>query len=181
MNLLLRSLMRIFATMKLVKANIEQVGRIMEIVEQARLLLRQSGSPQWQNGYPQAADIEEDCRRQIAHIMLDGDEIIAYGAVIFTGEAAYNALEGKWLSDRPYVVLHRLAVAQARRGQGVATRFFEAVARMAAARGVESFRVDTHEMNRIMRHTLQKLGFTCCGTVWYDGSPRLAYERMLKP
>lgn len=166
--------------MKLVKADIGQVGRIMEIVEQARLLLRQSGSPQWQNGYPQAADIEDDCRRGRAYVMVDGTEVAAYGAVIFTGEEAYNALEGSWLCDRPYVVLHRLAVARDKRGQGVAARFFGAVAQMAAERGVESFRVDTHEMNGIMRHLLRKLGFTCCGTVRYDGSPRLAYERMLK-
>ncbi len=166
--------------MKLVKADIGQVGRIMEIVEQARLLLRQSGSPQWQNGYPQAADIENDCRRSAAYVMVDGDEVVAYGAVIFTGEEAYDAIEGRWLSDRPYVVLHRLAVAQPQRGRGVATRFFEAVAQLAAERGVESFRVDTHEMNGIMRHILQKLGFAYCGTVWYDGSPRMAYERMLR-
>ena len=166
--------------MKLVKADIGQVGRIMEIIAEARRLLRQSGSPQWQNGYPEAADIERDCRRGTAYVMVDEAEIVAYGAVIFTGEEAYNALEGRWLSDRPYVVLHRLAVAESQRDRGVAQQFFEAVAQLAAERGVESFRVDTHEMNGIMRHILQKTGFAYCGTVWYDGSPRMAYERLLK-
>ncbi len=37
--------------------------------------------------------------------------VIAYGAVVFDGEPAYDAIEGAWLTDGEYVVLHRMAVA----------------------------------------------------------------------
>ena len=47
--------------------------------------------------------------------------VIAYGAVVFDGEPAYDAIEGAWLTDGEYVVLHRMAVADGEKGRGVAT------------------------------------------------------------
>ena len=37
--------------------------------------------------------------------------VIAYAAVVYDGEPAYDAIEGRWLTAGPYVVVHRLAVA----------------------------------------------------------------------
>ena len=45
------------------------------------------------------------------------------GAVLFGGEPAYGSIEGEWLCQPPYVVVHRLAVAQEMRRCGLATRF----------------------------------------------------------
>ena len=38
---------------------------------------------------------------------------------MFTGEPSYAVIQGKWLSEQPYVVLHRLAVSGEARGGGV--------------------------------------------------------------
>ena len=61
--------------------------------------------------------------------------VIAYGAVVFDGEPAYDAIEGAWLTDGEYVVLHRMAVADGEKGRGVATEFMRRVEAMACGRG----------------------------------------------
>lgn len=45
-------------------------------------------------------------------------------------------------------------------------------------RKVGSFRVDTDEDNHIMKHILSKNGFTYCGTIWFDNSVKIAYEKV---
>lgn len=105
--------------------------------------------------------------------------VIAYGAVVFDGEPAYDAIEGAWLTDGEYVVLHRMAVADGEKGRGVATEFMRRVEAMACGRGTGSMRVDTNFDNRYMLRMLGRLGFVYCGKVRYRSGERLAFEKTL--
>ena len=96
--------------------------------------------------------------------------VVAYGAVVFDGEPAYDAIEGAWLTDGDYVVLHRMAVADGEKGRGVATEFMRRVEAMACGRGTGSMRVDTNFDNRYMLRMLGRLGFVYCGKVRYRSS-----------
>ena len=51
---------------------------------------------------------------------------------------------------------------------------------MSRERGVYSFRVDTDADNRKMRHILEKNGFTFRGTICFDNSEKLAYDKRLE-
>lgn len=104
-------------------------------------------------------------------------KVIAYGAVAFDGEQAYDAIEGTWLTDGDYVVLHRLAVADEEKGRGRAREFMLRVEAAARRRGVGSFRVDTNFDNRYMLRLLARLGFVYCGKVRYRSGERLAFEK----
>ena len=105
--------------------------------------------------------------------------VVAYGAVVFDGEPAYDAIEGAWLTDGEYVVLHRMAVADGEKGHGVATEFMRRVEAMACGRGTGSMRVDTNFDNRYMLRMLGRLGFVYCGKVRYRSGERLAFEKTL--
>lgn len=105
--------------------------------------------------------------------------VVAYGAVAFDGEPAYKAIEGAWLTDGDYVVLHRMAVADGEKGRGVATEFMRRVEAMACGRGTGSMRVDTNFDNRYMLRMLGRLGFVYCGKVRYRSGERLAFEKTL--
>ena len=105
--------------------------------------------------------------------------VVAYGAVVFDGEPAYDAIEGAWLTDGDYVVLHRMAVADGEKGRGVATEFMRRVEAMAYGRGTGSMRVDTNFDNRYMLRMLGRLGFVYCGKVRYRSGERLAFEKLL--
>ena len=143
----------------------DDLERICTIIRQAQAQMRLRGSRQWQNGYPAAAHITDD--------------IVAYGAVVFDGEPAYAEIDGTWLDQAPYVVLHRLAVAQEVKGQGIATEFMRRTMTLARERGTGSFRIDTNFDNRCMLRLLAKFGFVRCGEIHYAGDPRIAFQKIL--
>ena len=99
--------------------------------------------------------------------------------MVFDGEPAYDAIEGAWLTDGEYVVLHRMAVADGEKARGVATEFMRCVEAMACGRGTGSMRVDTNFDNRYMLRMLGRLGFVYCGKVRYRSGERLAFEKPL--
>lgn len=164
--------------------------RICTIIRQAQAQMRSLGSLQWQDGYPAAGDIARDTARGagvVACLASDDSEsglaagdVAAYAAVIFDGEPAYGALSGRWIGgDIPYVVVHRLAVADGMKRRGVARRFMLHVESMCRGRGVGSFRVDTNYDNRYMLRLFAGLGFERCGTVTYRSGERIAFEKLL--
>ena len=57
---------------------------------------------------------------------------------------------------------------------------FELVGQMSLEKGVHSFRVDTDADNQKMRHVLQKNGFTYRGTIWFDNSEKIAFDKTLQ-
>ena len=95
----------------------------------------------------------------------------AYFALLPSPEPTYDCIDGAWLTDEPYGVIHRIASYPEDHG------IFAAIIDLAAARYTH-LRIDTHRDNRIMQHLIVKHGFTYCGIIWLtDGTPRLAYER----
>ena len=96
---------------------------------------------------------------------------IGYFALHPSPEPTYDRIDGAWLTDEPYGVIHRIASYPEDHG------IFAAIIDFAASRYAH-LRIDTHRDNRIMQHLIVKHGFTYCGIIWLaDGTPRLAYER----
>jgi GNAT superfamily N-acetyltransferase len=90
-------------------------------------------------------------------------------------EPVYEAMtEGGWLNAAPYGVIHRIAVAEAGRGKGVARFCFD----FAFSR-CGNLKIDTHRDNLPMQKALAKAGFAYCGVVYYDkvDGERLAYQK----
>lgn len=182
-------------------ATTRDTGRILRIISQAQAQMRRAGSLQWQDGYPSATHIETDLARGAGRVLCIADSaqahgrepapdaqapvadtpgrVIAYAAVIFDGEPAYETIEGAWRTPQPYVVVHRLAVADGYKGCGVARAFLRRVEEEARAEGMRGFRIDTNFDNRPMLHLLERLGFTCCGKICYQSGERLAFEKGL--
>lgn len=159
-------------------ATAEDIDRIVEIVSHASQRLGKAGIDQWQRGYPNRQSIEQDVADGVGMILCLGAEILAYGAVIFTGEKAYDDLTGgEWLTKGEYAVVHRLCVSEIFVGMGFAKQFMRAAETMAAER-VAAMRIDTHPENKIMQNMIEKLGYTYCGDVIIE-SRRLAYEKLL--
>ena len=97
--------------------------------------------------------------------------IVAYFALLPSPEPTYDVIDGAWLTDEPYGVIHRMASYPEVHG------IFSTIIDYAALRFAH-LRIDTHRDNRIMQHLIEKYGFTYCGIIWLeDGTERLAYER----
>ena len=76
------------------KATQADIDRIAEIIFYASQRLHKAGIDQWQRGYPNRQSIENDVENGVGMVLSLGSEILAYGAVIFTGEKAYDDLTG---------------------------------------------------------------------------------------
>lgn len=162
------------------RASVEDVERIVEIVHSAQRRLRESGIDQWQNGYPNRQSVESDIAHGYGRVVCHEGRVVAYGALTYDGESAYDRLQGgSWLTAEgcAYLTIHRLCVADEVLGRGVGRLFF-ALAEEEARAMVSSVRVDTHPDNRIMQHIISVLGYRYCGTVTYE-SLRLAYEKII--
>ncbi len=161
-------------------AHPEEAECVWQMMLDAKAYMRRLGRNQWDEAYPTPELITGDIAAGEGYVLCTDGVPAVYGAVVFREEPAYREIDGRWLSDRPYVVLHRMAAAEAFRGQGLGARFFAAIERLAAERGIESFRVDTNFDNADMLHLFEKLGFTYCGKIHYPQGERLAYEKRLK-
>lgn len=161
------------------KATYQDVDEIWEILQFAIQSRKNDGSQQWQNGYPNQDSITEDLENGSAYVIEDEHGILAYGAAIFGIEPAYNDIQGAWLTNSDYVVIHRVAAAERSKGMGIATRFFNEVEALAKSKNVFSVKVDTNFDNLAMLRIMDKLGYQYCGEAYFRGSARKAFEKVL--
>lgn len=88
----------------------------------------------------------------------------------FSGEETYKEIQGAWLNDEPYAVIHRIA------SLGKGRNLLKDAIDFAFAK-IDNIRIDTHEDNNIMRSLLNKLGFVYTGIIHLkNGDERRAYQ-----
>lgn len=162
-------------------AILQDLSSMMDIVRQAQSSLKLLGVDQWQNGYPAPEVISRDIENGYAYVLVDNDRIVAMESIIFDYEPTYDRIyDGEWLSNRRFVVVHRMAVDNTLKKGGIASLLLKKAEEMALEKGIASFKVDTHENNVPMRRTLEKNGFVYCGRIFLaDGNPRVGYEKLL--
>ncbi|AQY22436.1 GNAT family N-acetyltransferase [Riemerella anatipestifer] len=161
-------------------ARIEDIDIIWEMLQQGIRRRKEDGSNQWQDGYPNRRVVEQDIRDGVGYVWVQGDEVLGYAALMLNNEPAYDNIEGEWLSNGDYVVVHRVVVHDRCLGKGIAKQMFLWVEGWAKQQNIYSIKVDTNYDNQPMLHILQHLGYQYCGEVYFRGSPRKAFEKVLK-
>ena len=162
------------------KAEPNDQETIWEILQQAILRRKNDGSSQWQDGYPNSDTVRTDIENEFGYLLEIDGEIAAYSALIFNNEPAYENIEGKWLSDDDFFVVHRVAVSDQFLGKGIATKLFLEIENFAKQKQVFSIKVDINFDNLAMLKILKKLNYTYCGEVYFRGSARKAFEKLLR-
>ena len=160
-------------------AKADELLEIWQIITKAITRRKIDGSNQWQDGYPNLNVLERDLHKKAAHVILENDELVAYCAVSINDEPEYNNIKGKWLTNTDYVVFHRLAVAENYLGKGVATTCFNLIHAFAKKNNINSIKADTNFDNEPMLHLFKKFNYKYCGKVYFRGSERLAFEKLL--
>ena len=165
--------------MKIRRSNMGDISAIMEIIADAQSLLASRGVDQWQDGYPTADIIAQDIAKSESYIIENDGVIIATAVISFAGEVTYNSIDGAWLNDNSYVVVHRLAVRNSALRSGLARQMMLYVEELALQSGVNNIRVDTHNDNIAMQSLLNNLGFVFCGEITLlSGAPRIAFQKV---
>ncbi len=156
-------------------ATLADLPRILPIYESARQFMRATGNmTQWAGGQPAPAVLEADISKKCLYLCEEENVLLAVFYYAEEEDPTYRVIyDGAWLNDRPYAVIHRVAVAAEARGKGVAGFVFDAC----FAR-CPNLRIDTHRDNIPMQHALEKQGFVRCGIIHLaSGDERIAYQR----
>lgn len=153
------------------RANKEDFKCIMPIYEAAKEKMRADGNlHQWSDKYPDEETLLNDIARGELYIAHDGNEIYGVFMLSFSGEDTYKEIQGAWINDEPYAVIHRIA------SFGKGKNLLKDAINFAFEK-TNNIRIDTHEDNNIMRTLLKKLGFFYTGIIHLkDGDERRAYQ-----
>lgn len=162
------------------RAEEKDLERILFLVEEARQDMKAMGIPQWQGAYPSREDIEKDIRQAEGYVNVIDGTVRAYTCLKEGPDPNYQYMEkGSWRNDDPYLVLHRTCVDHDLKGHGLAGQFYAFAQAEARRRHIHNIRIDTHDLNEPMKHSLIKAGMVYCGIVYMsDGTPRNAYQKV---
>ena len=161
------------------KAELSEMAPIWEILQQAILRRKEDGSNQWQDGYPNPAVIQKDIEKGEGFVLVADEAIVGYSAVIINDEPAYEQIEGNWLTNDDFVVIHRIAISEKYLGKGLAKMIIKYIEDFALSNNIYSIKADTNFDNITMMKIFESSGYTLCGEVYFRGSSRKAYEKVL--
>jgi len=158
--------------MIIAKATMSDLNEIMSIFRDGQAFLKENNVDQWQDGYPTTGIVMEDIEKKRMHIVLDDDGIC--GVFVLVGiDPTYKYIEdGSWMSDTPYVTIHRICIKASKRRKGVGKYIIDDIKKYQ-----KHIRIDTHKDNRAMQRFLHSNGFSYRGIIYLDnGKARNAYE-----
>lgn len=170
--------------MKIRRSTLHDVAQIMVIINDAKTYLASQNIDQWQNGYPNAEQVENDIEKGESFVVVnDDDTIMATSMFTLRKEPTYKEiLEGNWLisEDKVYGVVHRMAIKKEYRKLGLATFLFDEFHQQLKNQNIKSLKIDTHENNVGMQSLIKKLGYKYCGIIYTSyNAKRLAFEKVI--
>ena len=162
------------------RATTADIPDIMEIITDAQQLLRSLSVDQWQDGYPDEQQIATDIANSEMYVAEASGAIVAMTVISFRGEPTYRIIEGRWLNESHYAVVHRAAVRKSAYGRNLGRAILNYAEELCRNRDIDNIRIDTHLDNKIMQHLLLSSGYTHCGTITISsGAKREAYQKEL--
>ncbi|MFI3238447.1 MAG: N-acetyltransferase [Lachnospiraceae bacterium] len=156
------------------QAKMIEIETIMGIYETAREYMRTHGNPtQWGTTEPLREWIVDDIEKGDLYVIEEEGELHGVFYFIIGKDKQYSVIDGAWLNDDTYGVIHRVASDGSVKGlvsQAVAFCFTK----------INNLRIDTHADNVTMQRAVERLGFHKCGIVYMqDNTERIAYQKLL--
>jgi GNAT superfamily N-acetyltransferase len=161
-------------------ATLTDLPAIWDILQQAIARRKADGSEQWQDGYPNLEVVQNDIEKEVGFVLTLENEIAGYFVVLINDEPEYAKIEGKWLTNDDFVVFHRIAISDVYLGKGLAKSIFQFIEDYARKNDIFSVKADTNFDNLAMLSLFDKTGYVYCGEVYFRGSARRAYEKVLE-
>ena len=161
--------------MEIRQAEISMLRDIERIYADARAFMKAFGNAdQWGDNYPPSDLIISDISDGALYVFVEDGKILAVFYYKEGADPTYEKIHGgRWLSDEPYGVIHRVAVASDSRGRGIVGRCFDF-----ALDRCSNLRIDTHKDNIPMQKALKSRGFEYCGIIYLDnGDERIAFQK----
>lgn len=173
-----------FMIMKIRLSKTEDIPNILTIIDDAKAYLASQKIDQWQNGYPNAAQVENDIKKGESYVVVnDENQVMATSMFTTRKEPTYKKIiDDNWIvsEDEKYGVVHRMAIKKEFRKYGLATFMFHEFHLQLLEKNIKSLKIDTHEENIGMQSLIKKLGYQYCGIIYTSyGAKRLAFEKVI--
>ncbi|MCL2572758.1 MAG: GNAT family N-acetyltransferase [Defluviitaleaceae bacterium] len=154
------------------KTTLQDLPKVMEIYAYAQAYMKESGNPkQWGDVHPPQKVVEADIEAGTSYVCINDNEIAAVFYFNIEEEPTYKKIDGQWLNQEPYGVIHRIARAPNQKGAG-------AYAINWCSTQHPNIRIDTHKDNAAMLKLMQNLNFTHCGIIWIEHMDGILDERL---
>jgi GNAT superfamily N-acetyltransferase len=169
--------------MKIRLSTSDDIPNIMTIIEDAKEYLASQKIDQWQKGYPNTEQVENDVKNSESYVVVnDENKVIATAMFTINKEPTYKVIDGNWRVDERqiYGVIHRMAIKKEFRKFGLASFMFHEFHLQLLEKNIQSLKIDTHEKNIGMQSLIKKLGYQYCGVIFTAyGDKRLAFEKVI--
>ena len=93
------------------KTTIADIPQLRKIFAIARQFMANTGNPsQWVDGYPSDEQLTQDIENGDSYVVEKDEKVVATFVLRGGIDPTYNIIyEGKWLNDKPYATIHRIA------------------------------------------------------------------------
>lgn len=156
--------------MEIRKASLQDLDQIMQIYENAKAFMRANGNKeQWGDSYPSRELIEHDLDDM--YLCMSEGQIACVFYYVKGEDEDYRQINGKWLNEEPYGVVHRVASTGIIKGAAAYCLNW-------AYSQIPNLRMDTYKDNIPMQKLLEKYGFKYCGSFERLGTDKwMAYHK----
>jgi len=156
------------------KARQADLSTCMAIYRHAQWYMMNNGNPdQWGFVHPPEEMIEDEIEHGDLYVCENLGEVVGCFYFKMEDDPTYHKIDGAWLNDRPYGVVHHIARAENAPGVGEFSLNW-------CYDQCHNLRIDTHEANQPMRYLLKRMGFTYTGIIWLrNGDERMAFQKTL--
>ena len=165
------------------KANKNDLSSILNIVEEAKTIMKQDNNNQWDEHYPLEEHFEEDIEKDTLFVLEENSIIYAFIVVDQQQSEWYDELE--WPIDRKGAyVIQRLAGSS--EYKDTATQLFDFAVNLALDHNIHVLLTDTFALNKRAQGLFTKFGFSKVGEAKIDyhpfnkGEPFYAYYKNLE-
>jgi len=169
--------------MRLQLSTSSNIHNILQIINDAKVYLKSKDIDQWQNGYPNQTQIEQDIANNESYVLInDENQIIATSMFSIRPEPTYKLIDGAWKINEKekYGVIHRLAIDKNYRKKGIASYVLKEFHQKLMKQQIRSLKIDTHEDNHEMQYLVKKLGYVYCGIIFTEyNAKRFAFEKVI--
>ena len=156
--------------MRIRKTLEKDLNELDKIFNAARSFMAATGNPtQWNLSYPTSEVVAQDIKDNNAYVCVDDNDKPLGTFALLDYESAYDNIDGSWISNEPYVVIHRLATKPSMKvGSFIITHL---------QNKYPHIKIDTHQDNKVMQGLLDKFNFKRCGIITIPGhGARIAFE-----
>jgi len=152
------------------KASINDLESIMLIIKKTIIIMKSENNPQWDENYPTAEKFLHDIESGSLFVKTNENDIpIACICINMDSDPAYSAV--KWSLDKPFYVLHRIAVDPLYRRKGIASSLLSFAEEYVKSNSVNYIRTDTYSQNTGMNKLFRNSGYIFRGEVHFRNLP----------